>query len=344
MSLPTSFDPRDYGGTIQAAIDACAASLRGGGIVHVPPGAWVLNSGLVFADNPSPNLIPQITLAGDGINVTTIYTNTPNVDLVTIARSNVHLKGIYFQGSQQSAGTGRGIVISNPINGRVLNGIHMEDIQVAATEREALFVPDGFPHDVSRPRFDGISILCTYDRCWFDSNLAPAAQLVYLGAWNTLHRFTHCNFTNFKGRAVRIAGMDTVSMRECLFEAGDNASDWVVAAGSMAGSLDRCYFEDHGEATAPTYFVRIGAQSHGWDVNRCTFRRHAGTDPKAVRVTGGSRDVTVNRPHVLTLGGIPNAPAVVIDGAGTQCEVIGGIAQGPTLAEYAGIEVRNRAT
>src|SRR6185369_7150965 len=90
------------GSTIQADIDAaCSPSTGGGGgIIHVPAGIYLLSEGLRFWDTDNPNLSAQVTLQGDGINSTVIYTNTPNIDLLTVARSHVSLRGIYFQGSQ----------------------------------------------------------------------------------------------------------------------------------------------------------------------------------------------------------------------------------------------------
>lgn len=260
---------------IQAAIAAACDPSSGsyGGVVHVPSGIYLLDSGLRFPGNDNPNLNAQVTLQGDGINSTVIYTNTPNLDLVTVARSHVSIKGIYFQGSQQQ-GTGRGIVISNPVNGKVLDSIHLEDVYVAATEREALYVPDGFPHLLSQPAYDRISVVTSYLRCWFDSNMVADSGLAYIGRWNTTHRFTECQFTNFKGRAVCLHGADGTSFRDCIFEAGDNSRPYVEGVGATSTLLDHCWFEDHATSSPLAVFTKHDKASSNW-VERDLIQRRA---------------------------------------------------------------------
>ena len=264
------------GSNIQTDIDAaCSPSTGGGGgIIHVPAGIYLLSEGLRFWDTDNPNLSAQVTLQGDGINSTVIYTNTPNIDLLTVARSHVSLRGIYFQGSQHREGVGRGIVVSNPTNGKVLSSVHLEDVYVAATEREALYVPDGFPHLVSEPAYDRISVMSSFLRCWFDSNLVPDSGLAYIGRWNTNHRFTECTFTNFKGRALYLHGADTTSCRDCIFEAGDNTKPYVEGVGAVATLLDHCYFEDHATVLPYAQFTAHDRASKNWAEPYCTYRTH----------------------------------------------------------------------
>jgi len=232
---------------IYAACDPSTGA--GGGVVSVS-GINLITEGLVFPGNDNPNLNAQVTLQGDGINSTVIYTNTPNLDLLTVARNNVKLSGIYFQGSQHRQGTGRGIVISNPVNGKIVANMIMEDCYVAATEREALYAPDGFPHLLAQPAYDRISVIASYLRCWFDSNLTDGSDLVYVGQWNTHHRFNECQFVNFKGRALYLNGCDSTSCRDCIFEAGDNTKPYVEGRGALSTLLDHCRFEDHAVAPA----------------------------------------------------------------------------------------------
>jgi hypothetical protein len=243
---------------------ACDPSTGGGGGVVSVSGINLLSEGLIFPGNDNPNLNAQVTLQGDGINSTVIYTNTPNLDLVTIARNNVKLRGIYFQGSQQQQGTGRGIVISNPVNGKVVTNTSMEDCYVAATEREALYAPDGFPHLLAQPAYDRISVIASYLRCWFDSNLTPGSDLAYIGQWNTHHRFTECQFVNFKGRALYLNGCDSTSCRDCNFEAGDNSKPYVEGRGALSTLLDHCRFEDHAITSPLATFTVHDRASKGW--------------------------------------------------------------------------------
>jgi hypothetical protein len=259
---------------LQGAIDA---AWQDGGEIEVPSGVHELQAGLIFRHlDPYPDITPNITLRGHGLGNTTIKCYVPGADLLTIARSNVHFKGINFQGSQLSQGGGRGIVINDPVNGVVLRDIHMEDCRIQATEREALYVPTGWPHLLAQPLYDRISILCTFNRCWFQRNLVPGSDLAYIGKWNTLYRFTECTFTDFKGRGLFLNGADTTSCRDCVFEGGDNTAPYVEARETQAGLLDHCYFEDDMMEGPRAVFVKTDRYSrdHGWAAPNCTYRSH----------------------------------------------------------------------
>jgi len=259
------------GADIQRAIDACTAG--GGGRVRIPGGAYRLDVGLVMPAiaYAIPVLTPAVTLEGDGVNVTVIHTLDPVVDLLRIERSNVTVKGMLLQGSQ-GAGKGRGVVIKDATNGAVVSGIHMENVYVAATGQHALDVPEGFPHLLGQPAYDQVAVACTYDRCVFDSNLAPGSDLVRIGRWNTLQRFTGCRFTNFKGSALLLDGADATSCRDCAFENGDNSRPWVDGYSAPATLLDHCYFEDHASPSVAK-FTRHDRVSTGWAERDCMFRR-----------------------------------------------------------------------
>jgi len=240
---------------IQAAIDS------GANVINVPAGVHLLDAGLVIPalnrDLPA-GLEPGLIIQGEGAGSTIIYTNTPNLDLLTIARSNVSLRDLRLQGSLQS-GAGRGIVISDPVNGRVLSNIRLADLYISATEREALYVPDGFPHQTLQPAYDRISVVCSYDRVTFAAN--AAGDLAYIGGWNTTHRFSQCSFTDFHGRALYLRGCESSSCRDCNFEAGDNTKPWVEGRGALYTLLDRCRFEDH---RGGAVFTAHDKASQGW--------------------------------------------------------------------------------
>ena len=255
---------------IQQAILDCIAA--GGGRVQIPTGTYRLETGLVIPriDYPVQVLTPAVELVGEGVNATTIYTLVPDVDLLTIARPNVRVSGMLLQGAAVQ-GTGRGVVISDPVNGSVLSRIALSDVYIAATGCEALYVPDGFPHLLAQPAYDRISVCCSYDRVTFDSNLG--ADLVRLGRFNTTHRFTQCNFTNFKGHALLLNGADTTSLRDCNLEAGDNSKPWVEGIAAPATLLDHVYAEDHRPGGTSAVFTKHDKQSTGWDERDCTFRR-----------------------------------------------------------------------
>ena len=256
---------------IQQAINDCLA--QGGGRARVPAGAYRLDAGLFIPRepvHPIPVLTPAVELCGDGINATVIYTLLPEVDLLTIARSNVRVSGMLLQGAA-TAGPGRGVVVSDPVNGSVLSRVSLSDVYIAATGAESLYVPDGYPHLVNQPAYDRISVCCSYDRVTFDSNLG--GDLVRLGRFNTTHRFTQCNFTNFKGHALLLNGADTTSLRDCNLENGDNTKPWVEGVAAQATLLDHVYAEDHRPNGTSAVFTKRDKQSTGWDERDCTFRR-----------------------------------------------------------------------
>lgn len=266
---PDWLDVRDFGNDINAAIRQCLA--EGGGRVYAPRQTYELQSGLIFPRDPVPAipvLSPAVELFGDGINVTTVYTNEPDVDLVTIARSNVTIRRMLLQGARSADSTGRGVVISDPINGSVLHGVRLEDVYIAATGGSALCVPDGYPHLLNQPAFDRIAVGCSYDRVTFDSNLG-AGDLVTIGRCNTLHRFTQCHFTNFKARALFLNGADTTTLRDCAFENGDSTKPWIQGIGAAATLIDHAYFEDH---VGNAVFTKHDRASTGWAEPNCTFR------------------------------------------------------------------------
>lgn len=320
---------KDFDGDIQKTIDLALASKAGK--VYIPSGTYELSAGLIIPRplNNEGLLTPGVELEGDGISNTIIYTNNPNIDVLTIQRSNTSIKNIRFQGSQ-TQGQGRGIVISDPTNGVVLGNIHLEDLYISATSQHALFIPDGYPHLLGEPFYDQISILCSYERCVFDSNVSEGSDLVYVGKWNTTHRFDQCNFSNFKGFALNLHEADAVGLTECIFEAGDNTKAYVNIDGCTAGHMNGCYFEDHDEGPAKTRFVSLDMASHGWGIDHCTFRRHGGRDPRALVVGGNSQGITIIAPHMVTLGGLPNQSShILITGNDTVVHVMGGSAQGP---------------
>lgn len=332
------YNVKSYNYDIQAAINAAAASAQGGGVVYIPAGLYLLTAGLTIPANASyaGSLDSAIFLVGEGISNTIIYTNTTNIDLLTVSRSNVGIKDIRFQGSQQGTPglTGRGIVISDPVDNHVMTSVYMSGCYVTATEREALFVPDGYSHGGSPS--DRISIECHFDDCTFDSNLVAGFQLAYLGRWSTLYRFTRCNFTNFKGKALNINACDTVTCRDCLFEASDELDSYVSVVATVVSpqpsalstAFDHCYFESAFVGAATQWFITIGAFSHGTVVSNCTFRRPGGTTAKGVQVGGGAKSCLVLHPTMVTLGGVATTATVDVSGVGTECTVIGGMAQG----------------
>jgi hypothetical protein len=263
------------GQELQDAINACIA--EGGGRVFVDPltPKIMLVEPLVFPADPRPQipvLTPVVELVGTGIAATTIYTLDPDIDLLHIARSNVRVSGMLLQGGQ-GVGAGRGVVISDPVNGSVIHGVRLSDVYIAATGREALLIPDGWPHLLGQPSYDQISVGCSYDRVTLDSN--QGGDLAYIGKWNTLHRFTQCRFTNFKGRALYLNGADTTSLRDCAIENGDNTKPWVECVGAVATLLDHVYMEDHRPNGTLAVFNKHDKASTGWDDPHCTYRRRA---------------------------------------------------------------------
>jgi hypothetical protein len=258
---------------LQDLIDEALAN--GWGEVEVPAGTHLLDRGLVIpaGDRSLPvGMEPGLTLWGQGRGSTIVYTNTPNIDLLTCSRSNVAILGMRMQGSQQREGTGRGIVISDPVNGRVLSNIRLADLYVCATEREALCIPDGFPHLLGQPAYDRIAIECSYDRVTFAAN--GGGDLVYIGAWNTHHRFTQCASTDFRGRALFLNGADSTSCRDCVFEAGDNTKPYVEGRGAISTLLDHCRYEDHATTGPFAVFTAHDRASKGW-VDRDPIPRRA---------------------------------------------------------------------
>lgn len=258
---------------LQQAINDCIDA--GGGRVSIPAGKYEITTPLAiprFTKDWMGALTPAVSLIGEGVNATVIYTNDPDCDLLVICSSNVWVSGMLLQGSQQATGKGRGIVVSDATNGSVLSRIHLSDLYIAATPRESLYIPDGYPHLVNQPAYDRISVACDYERVTFDSNLVLDSGLVYIGKWNTTQRFTACHFTNFKRHALLLNGADTTSCRDCIFEAGDNTKPYVEGIGAVATLLDHCYFEDH---IGSAVFTAHDKASKGWAESNLTQRRRA---------------------------------------------------------------------
>jgi hypothetical protein len=310
--------------TIQDAINTLVGGGTGG-VVYIPPGEHLISSTIdvpYAALNPLYNPNRPVTLLGDGAGATVIKsTGGLTASLLHAKRPYTNIEGIMFDGT----GLAGAVVTSGGASGDTRH-INFRDCVIRGGGAQSLKVPGGAT----------INIQCSYERCVFADNGATAA--VEIEERNTTHRFRNCQFTNFRGNAVRLTRCEGISFHDCVFDTNlaPQTGPYVLSDGAQACRVVNCVFDEGAvNPTARYYFLDLRNGSNGWTVLNPVFVRRslAVPDPSLAQagrigLAGACYGVVIIDPVIRMPVGVavPNLH-FDIQQSESECVIVGGFAE-----------------
>lgn len=285
----TSLNVKDFGGSIQAALDALGGN---GGEVFIPLGTYTITSTI---------LVPRYcTVRGEGKNRTIIQTSgSNNFDAFQLCGPGITMSDLTIYGTGVS-GTGRGIFMRDPNAVENVCYCNLARIRINNTPSWSI---ECFGNGVDP---GGITFMNYYDdiRC----ELALSDGNLKVGVGCTTNRFHNCNFLTEVGYAAYIDTAFQTEFEGCTFERTADVQHFVYLTTAFSTVFDACWFEWHLAATdAPThYFIKTNGVCQNLNIRSGHFVHNDAIYPRLLRTstTGPVRACYIENPFVYTRGGV----------------------------------------
>jgi hypothetical protein len=247
-------DLRDFGGNLQAAIDALPID---GGTVFVPRGTWPLASGVVVN-------ISNVTIVGEGAD-SVLRAATPNsYNMVTVNQGNFQLRDITLDGAatvQDLAGKScLSIPAFEPTSGVILNVV-LENATLTGAPAYGLWMQD--------------VIIFMAHGCHFDANQGDGARIVTKTGGATTTQFTSCTFSRNGNRGCSADNVNVFTFRSCIFEgnkggSGDSAGNGIDVIGCNRIEVLSSYFANP-DTSSPLFELILLRNCIASAIDGCSF-------------------------------------------------------------------------
>lgn len=249
-------DLRDFGGSLQAALDSLPAE---GGKILVPIGEWLVPAGVIIDK-------PGVTIEGAGYG-SVLRAQTPNAyDMITVDQSYFRMRDLKIDGGATTADpNGKSCVVIRGlgVSGNLVLGEYFENVMFTRAPRYGLFVHD--------------AIVLLAEGCQFESNPGSGAMLKTQpnGGGVTTVRFIGCTFSKNGSRGCEADQVTSFTFMGCTFEGNKGGTGTSEGNGLEAKNCPKievlsCYFRDPDTAVAPKNFLALDT-CDGSLVDGCYF-------------------------------------------------------------------------
>lgn len=232
-------DIRDFGGDVQAAIDALPGD---GGIVFVPRGTWLLSSGITVAK-------AGVTIMGEQ-DCSVLRAATANsFDLVTVTQGQFQMRDLKLDGAATSySSTGKSclVMLGYGVSGNLGVNLQLQNVVITGAPRYGLYLRD--------------VITFLAEACNFDSNKGSGTRIETVTSGATSTQFISCTFSGNGDRGCECNNVSVLTFLGCTFEANKGGVD--SSQGNGLDALDcarievmSSLFRNADTASQPAQFV-----------------------------------------------------------------------------------------
>jgi len=221
-------DIRDFGGNLQAAIDALPAD---GGIVFVPRGTLWLTSGVTVNT-------PNVTILGEQAN-SVISVATGNLfDLITARQPNFQMRDVVLDGNASSSdATGKSCLVVQGVgvSGNAVRGVALWNVSLNNAPRYGLWLRDVEDFHAQS--------------CMVGGNRISGVRIEKVSAPITVARFVGGEIGQNLGFGLQAVGVTGVTLVGTTFEhnqvvGGENDGAGVDVESCGRVEIRSCYFEN----------------------------------------------------------------------------------------------------
>jgi len=219
---------RDFGGNLQAAIDALPAD---GGTVFVPCGDWPQASG-VTVDKPN------VTILGEQLGSVLRPKDSLTFDLITVNQTNFQMRDVTLDG-KASAGDPNGkcclVVRGVGLSRHTVRGVALWHVWLTGAPRYGLWLRDVEDFYAQS--------------CMIVANQGSGVRIERVSAATTVSRFVGGEIGQNHLRGLQAVGVSGVLLVGCTFEGnravgGEDDGVGVDIESCTRVELRSCYFED----------------------------------------------------------------------------------------------------
>ena len=236
-------DLRDFGGSLQAAVDALPEL---GGKIFVPAGVWMIPAGVTIDK-------PAVTIEGEGYG-SVLKAQTPDsYDLITVNQPYFRMRDVKIDGGAAIANTnGKSCVVIRGlgVSGNLVLGEYFENVMFTGAPRYGLFVHD--------------AIVLLAQGCQFESNPGSGAMMKTqpAGGGVTTVRFIGCTFSKNGSRGCEADQVTSFTFMGCTFEGNKGGTGTSEGNGLEAKNCPKievlsCYFKDPDTTAAPKNLLAL---------------------------------------------------------------------------------------
>jgi len=255
-------DLRDFGGNLQAAIDALPP---GGGTVFVPRGTWLMTSGATVNT-------PSVTIMGEQA-CSVLRAATANAfDLVTVNATNFQMRDLALDGAATSQDlSGRSCLYIRGLgtSGHLILDVLLQNVTLTGAPGHGLNMED--------------VIIIIAEGCHFDGNKGGGVRIDN-GTQNpqgsTTTQFLSCTFSQNGERGCVVNNVTVLTFRGCSLKGNQGGAtaqgNAIDALGCNRIDILSSHFGPAGTATAPDQFILVTGSGSAV-VDACLF--DGGADP-----------------------------------------------------------------